>query len=649
MENTSKQIWKIENNTLVWKVQNGQTHSDDLEMSGLYADYIVSYGVNEDGTLALSKSCFFPTLRTFPNNTHSTLTVDLKAEDCPKLLKDGNAVAEYPRIFRLDGTLTAESETKDGFSVTRQFYPASNCCCCIETVTVRADDAVTLSLTLPNAHVHGYIRGTKGVYVIEITHNAPDVISLDMGETMTYSVCYAARIANQPSVQVNAEEELTKRYERVRMLCDGSLKLSTGNEELDVMTRFAKLRAGESIFETLTGKYHSPGGRAYYAATWCNDQVEYAGPHFAMTGDKTAIEASLNAYRSYTAFMSDTYHRIPSSIIAEGLDIWEGAGDRGDAAMYLYGASLFCLYLGDEAVARELYGAIMWCAEYCERQKVFCGVIGSQADELEGRFPTDGIANLSTSCLCYGGLLFAAKLADSLGDVETAVLYRKRAKALEAAIEEHFGANLHGYETYRYSEGFDTLRAWICLPLCMGIGTRSEQTLEAMLSPYLWTEEGMLTCEFSEENRSRTIWDRSTLYGMKAAFLAGAGKRMVAPLLRYCHKRLVCDRVPYAVEAYPEGGKRHLSAESALFVRVVTEGIFGIMPESLTSFSFVPSLPEAFPKLRLSDIRICGGCFDIRIGKDEWVVCDGGIEVARGKTDGKRVVVRRGAHCASVE
>jgi len=42
---------------------------------------------------------------------------------------------------------------------------------------------------------------------------------------------------------------------------------------------------------------------------------------------------------------------------------------------------------------------------------------------------------------------------------------------------------------------------------------------------------------------------------------------------------LVCDCVPYAVEAYPEGWKRQLSGESALFVRMVTEGLFGLPDE----------------------------------------------------------------------
>jgi hypothetical protein len=200
---------------------------------------------------------------------------------------------------------------------------------------------------------------------------------------------------------------------------------------------------------------------------------------------------------------------------------------------------------------------------------------------------------------------------------------------------------MHGYHTYRYSKGIDTLRSWICLPLCMGIDQRSEGTLDAMLSPYLWTEQGMLTCERSEENTSETIWDRSTLYGMKAAFLSSGREKMTEPLLRYCHKRLLCDRVPYAVEAYPEGGKRHLSGESALFVRVVTEGMFGIRPEGLTAFSFVPYLPRELPHLYLHAVKICGGCYDIYIERDRWQIAEHKTVIAEGETNGKRTLIRK--------
>ncbi len=636
----AEQIWKIEEKRLVWQVMSGQIHRDKIEMSGLYCDVIVSYGVKEGGGLLLSRQCYFPMLRTIPNNTHATFCFDV-GELTPVLTKNGAPLTEYPRVIAFDGTLTVESDTTEGVYVTRRLFPSVDRSLMVERVSVRADLDGTFSLSYPKEFVHSYGRGTKGVYVCTMYHTAPEAFTLRAGECMEFDVFYTARIANESILLPSGAQEEGKRYARVRELCDQALVLDSGCEELDTMTRLAKLRAGESIFDTITGKYHSPGGCAYYAATWCNDQIEYAGPHFSMTGDAVAIEASLNAYRSYIPFMSDNYTRLPSSIIAEGLDIWEGAGDRGDAAMYLYGASFFCLCLGDRAVAEELYPAIRWCAEYCKRKTSPEGVICSDSDELEGRFPTDGYANLSTSALCYGGLQLAAKLARSLGDQESERMYLDRAAALKEAIERYFGAQLHGFDTYRYSKGFDTLRAWICLPLCMGITTRAEGTLSAMLSPYLWTQEGLLSCERGAENGNDTVWDRATLYGMKCALMNGLGDRMMSRLLEYCHKRLLCDHVPYAVEAYPEGDRRHLSGESALFVRVITEGLFGLLPEGLDSFSFLPQLPVGWNPMRLSGVHIAGGCFDFWVGRETWTVSENGVSVASGRTDGQRVLIQK--------
>ena len=444
----TKQQWELQGNTLVWQVTPGEVHSDNYEMSGLYVDAIIGYGVSECGTLWLERTGYFPTLRTIPNDTHATLEVSVPSSQVPVLLLDGQPTTEYPQEFRLDGTLTVSSRTNTGATVTRQFFPASESLCFIEAVTVTAQQPIIVSVDCPVETVLGHTTGTKGIYVSRVCHTAAET-PLAAGESYTFATYVTATVEGDVVPMPDAAVELTKRYDRVAELCDRSLRLDTGLPELDGMMRFARLRAGESIFQTLGGKFHSPGGRRYYAAIWCNDQVEYAGPYFAMTGDRTAIEASLNAYRAYVPFMTDEYKPIPSSIIAEGLDIWAGAGDRGDAAMYLYGASLFCLYLGDEQVARELYAPIQWCAEYCERKRSPEGVICSDSDELEGRFPTDGYANLSTSCLCYGGLLAAAKLADSLGDTATASLYRQRAAALREAVDRYFGAELHGFETYR--------------------------------------------------------------------------------------------------------------------------------------------------------------------------------------------------------
>ena len=633
----TKPIWKGKNTSIEWIVTPGQCHADNYEMSGPFCDTIVEYGVDETGKAKLRWYNYVPTLRTIPNDTHATLEVCAGQDVTPALLCDGKALAEYPVKFCLDGTLTMENRTDSGVTVKRQFFPAAREKGSIQMVTLWSQREIALTVDKPQTQILDYQLGTKGVYVSRLRHTAPEIIHLQPEEEVTFMVCLSAAKADEPDRLPDGPADLQARYLRIGQLCDSQLMISTGIEELDAMARFAKLRAGESIFETLSGKNVSPGGRKYYAAVWCNDQVEYAGPHFAMTGDPAAMEASLNAYRAYVPFMADNYAPIPSSVIAEGLDIWNNAGDRGDAAMYLYGASTFCLYSGDRKIAEELYGPIQWCAEYCERRKSPEGIICSDTDELERRIPTDGYANLSTSSLCYGGLLAAAKLADSLGDSETACCYRLRAEKLAAAMEAYFGAELHGYHTYRYSRGFDTLRAWICLPLCMGIQERLEGTMDAMLSAYLWTEEGMLSCEISEDNRDSTIWDRSTLYGFRAAFQCGQARRVWQPFLRYCHKRLLCDRVPYAVEAYPEGDKRQLAAESALFVRVITEGMMGIQPESLESFSFTPRLPEDMPHLYLSKLHIAGHCWDIRVEREAWSVLRDGEQIASGETNGIRV------------
>ena len=631
-----KQIWQLQERSIQWNC-SGEAHMDNYEMSGAGCDTIVEYGVDAAGKLVLWCSCYYPTLRTIPNDTHATLESVISQEHMCWLYSEGQQIEEHPVSIRLDGTLTVESETDYGIQVKRQFYPASKDKCSLQMLTIRGQKDVELTVRQPRNVILGYTMGTKGVYVTGVRHNASEKILLKAGEEITHGICFFASMANEKQLCPDYPKELEARYGRIQALCENSLVLSTGIAELDAMIRFAKLRCGESIFDTLSGKNLCPGGRRYYAAVWCNDQVEYAGPHFAMGGDGLAIEACLNAYRAYIPFMGENYGPIPSSVIAEGLDIWNGAGDRGDAAMYLYGASLFCLYLGDREIAQELYEPIRWCAEYCRRMETPEGVIRSDTDELENRIPTDGYANLSTSCLCYGGLLAAAKLADSLGDHQVAVTYRSRAEALSEAIETYFGAELHGYPTYRYSQGFDTLRSWICLPLCVGLSGRATGTVEAMLSDYLWTEEGMLSCEISQDNRNSTIWDRSSLYGFKALFRVGCGDRAMKHLLKYCRKRLLCDRVPYAVEAYPEGDKRHLSAESALFVRVITEGMLGIEPESLESFSFVPRLTKDLEYIDMDHLYIAGHQWHIRVERTTWTVYRNGALFASGATEGKRI------------
>ena len=279
---------------------------------------------------------------------------------------------------------------------------------------------------------------------------------------------------------------------------------------------------------------HGPGGQAYYAAIWANDQAEYIGPFFPFLGYEIGNEASLNAYLHFARFVNPEYKRIPSSIIAEGLDIWDGAGDRGDAAMIAYGASRYALARGKSAEAKQLWGLIEWTLEYCRRNLNSEGVVLSDSDELEGRFPA-GKANLNTSALYYDALRSAVMLGRDLNiskkQLET---YQTQADSMKQNIEKYFGANVQGFNTYRYYDGNENLRAWICTPLVMDIFDRKTETINALFSPLLWTNDGLASA-----SGDKTFWDRATLYALRGVFAAGETEKALSFLEYYSNRRFI--------------------------------------------------------------------------------------------------------------
>ena len=613
--------WRLDGNGIVWDVRKDANlpHEDHLEMSGRKVSLIVRYGVGEGGRLFLKRHLVWPMLRTIPNNTHASFRLDAEDAWLPSMEMDGTAVEEYPEVIRFDGVLDIDCRTQGALRIRRRLFPCVDARSMCETVTVTNTGGKPCRVVINNNGKETYGRGCNGVYVVcaLMTPSAERV--LQSGETMEYGLQISARLANEPYERLDAAAELLRRQARVAEL-QAPLDLHTGVAEIDAEYKMCKLRTGESIFDTHGGPMHGPGGDSYYAATWCNDQVEYAGPWFAFTGDKLALDASLNAYRHYMPFMGPDFHRIPSSVIAEGFDIWEGAGDRGDAAMYAYGATRFVLASGRRDFAITLWPGIKWTLEYCRRKVNEKGVVASDSDELEGRLP-HGDANLNTSALYYGGLTLGAKLAAELGETQLVAIYQKQACELEKAIESHFGRTLHGFKTYQYFDGCDVPRSWIGIPLCMGIETRAESTVAAMFSPYLWNGEGMLSQE-----GDKITWDRSLLYGFRGAFAAGYGATVMDKFQAYSASRLLGEHVPYPVEAWPEGNRRHLAAESALYCRIVTEGMFGIVPQGLRSFIVKPWLPDGCKCMVLRSIRAFGHEFDIVADAKRTLLVENGRE-----------------------
>ncbi|OXB25105.1 hypothetical protein B0A80_02425 [Flavobacterium tructae] len=604
--------WQINpDGTISWQINNNIPHDDHIEMSGKKISAVLRYGVAADGSFHATRSLVWPMLRTIPNNTHASLTRRF-AQDGFNLVTVNYKpiVAEKVTSLTLDGTLLVKSKAGNTLELTRQFFPSTTLAGYFEIYTLKNISEKTCAVEIPKSntvYTTDPSKGTEGSYAVHVDLSNSGSFNLKTNEVVSFSVFYSGVKTNEQVPVVNAKEEKEKRTQFINQIWS-KLILETPDPVLNTEFAFAKIRASESIFETKGGPMHGPGGESYYAAIWANDQAEYIGPFFPFLGYEYGNQASLNAYLQFAKFMNKEYQPIPSSIVAEGTDIWAGAGDRGDGAMIAYGASRYALSRGNTNEAKQLWPLIEWCLEYCHRKLNSDGIVTSNSDELEGRLPA-GKANLNTSSLYYDALNSAVYLGKALGKNKAQLkAYKAEAEKLKAAIEKYFGAKVEGFETYKYYKENDILRAWICTPLAMGIYDRKEGTINALFSPRLWTKDGLASIA-----GDKIFWDRSTLYALRGVLAAGETDKALDFLHYYSNRRLLGDHVPYPVEAYPEGDQRHLSAESGLYCRIFTEGLFGIRPTALNSFDFTPRLPKSWPMMKLRHINAFEHDFDITV------------------------------------
>ena len=627
--------WSINpDGSISWNVKDRIPHYDHIEMSGLKVSTVLRYGGNADGSFELNKSMVWPMLRTIPNNTHASLMRRFAWNATDMVSVNGQSLSgEKVNKITLDGKMTVESTIglprNAEAELTRIIFTAVAKPAVYEKYILRNTGSSPLTVEVPESRAVVNTDSEKGVdgsykLVSEIIGAATK--QLQPKEELVFYAAITGYKNGEAELKPDVEKELQERKELIAGFWD-NLILETPDPVVNTMFAFAKIRGAESIYDTKGGLMHGPGGESYYAAIWANDQAEYINPFFPYLGYEAGNGSALNSFKHFARFMNPEYEKIPSSIIAEGIDVWGGAGDRGDAAMVAYGASRYALARGDKAEAEELWPLIEWCLEYCHRNLNDKGVVASDSDELEGRFPA-GKANLCTSSLYYDALRSAVYLGKDLKKPFSVLsAYEKQARDLRENMENYFGAKVEGFDTYQYYEGNDILRSWICIPLTVGIFDRKEGTINALFSPRLWTENGLLTQAGSE-----TFWDRSTLYALRGVYACGATEKATEYLKFYSNQRLLGDHVPYAIEAWPEGSQRHLSAESGLYGRIITEGMFGIRPTGLKSFTFTPRLPSEWNSMNLRKIKAFDTTFDIEVLREN------GKQLVTVKSEGKTLL-----------
>ena len=659
-----KQCWTINPETnAIEMILSDQTipYSDHIEMSGEMVSFVTRWNIDEMKNFSQERSLVFPMLRTIPNNTHASLMYRMQTDIVSLLGVNGLAPVQLGvKKVSINGALQVVSQYGIGVvntgaarkrapspvvEITYTGFPSTTLPMMCETYEVKNIASRPLTVAVPEFVQKAKTdpaKGVDGAYIIQAEIYGNGTYVIEPGKSITFGAAFQAyREKNEKAITPDVKAEYAKRMAYVKNSIDGSLVLETPEKVIDTEFRFAKIRASESIYRTKGGLMHGPGGESYYAAIWANDQSEYVNPLFPFMGYQIGNESSLNCYKHFARFMNDQYKLLPSSIIAEGLDTWGGAGDRGDAAMNAHGATRYVLARGSAEEAKELWPFIKWCLEYTRRQLNDAGVPRSDRDELEGRFPA-GEANLCTATLYYDGLVSAAYLAPLVGEPKSvANTYRKQAEDLYKAINKYFSANVSGFETYRYYDGNTVLRSWICMPLCFGFKERAEGTLAALYSPKLLTVDGLLTAEGDV-----TFWDRSTLYALRGAYVAGAADQATKQLLDYSNRRLLGTHVPYPIEAWPEGSQRHLSAESGLYCRIITEGLFGIRPTGFNSFNLTIQLPTAWNEMALRHVKAFGGDFDIEVKRKSETQAEVFIKNA-GKT--KKYTVKIGQELKNVK
>lgn len=593
----------IDGKSIVYSVKENTSYANHIEMSSLYTSGIISYGADNKGKLKIMRHIVYPTLRCYPNNTGGSLDHNFKGVTITLV---DNKKSECVTDFIFDGFLTIASKI-DKLKISRKLFPATLEKGFIEKITLTNTFNNQISIKIDNNDKevltparYGNMRERYKIFAYISTNQ----VTLQPNESVIINVCYCAnRLTEQFNIDFEKEEKL--RTDFINIL-DDKLIINTPNEHINLMSRYAKIRGCESIYMTKSGLMHSPGGGNYYAALWTNDQCEYINPLFGYLGYETGEKQSVNCYNLYRKYVFED-KAVITSIIAEGDDIWHGAKDRGDSAMYAYGLARYLLTYGDKKLATDFIDLIDKSLTYTISQTNEDGVIKSDSDELENRLES-GNANLCTSTLAYDAMISASYLHNELNNLDKANYYKIKAEELKENLLKYFSKNVEGYPTFMYCKEEPKLRSWISMPMVVGIFERSKATKDALLSPKLRMAEGLLSA-----SGDKTFWDRSTLYTLRGLFYAGFANEALELLEKYSTARLLGEHIPYAVEAFSEGNQAQLSAESGLYLRIFTEGILGIRPTGFGKFSLTPNLPKNWDFMECNKIKFAGKLIDIKV------------------------------------
>lgn len=532
---------------------------------------------------------------------------EVRADSNPTLLVNGRSLrCDVPSTVAFDGMLTVVYPASEGIVATRTVYPSLRNPVVADEWQLRnvTDKPLTVDFKM-SAKVTAATENTLLVW----TGQGQASTVVKPGGIVSFASCLRARLKAGPDTNsaVNVAAEHAARHALTEAAWHGPGRLETPEPLLDQAFALQKLHVLECPIETVKGMIVHNGSLRYSPGIWANDPVEYSSPLFPFFGDAELNRASMGMYRVWLDHCRQK-GIVPFPGSFEGMALKLTQRERGDDAMVLYGLSKFLLFQGDRAAAEEMWLLMEFAAASVLSHTTADGIIASETDEMEDRYPT-GTANLSTSSLAYGGYRLAARLAQSLGK-PVAAEFDQRAEALRKGIESYFGAEVEGFKTYRYYKENTTLRGWILLPLAMGITERQEATVAVLTSDKLWPHR-LAGADILAESTRPTEWGRETYYALRVLFKAGRTEEALNLTKRVVKAQIFGDKGPY-----PDEDAIDMLCPGSLYPRVFTEGMFGIVPTGLASFECTPWLPAEWPRMVLRDVRAFGHAWDLVVERD---------------------------------
>jgi len=606
--------WEIDpDGTFVCKLDGNDSASGniDVTMQGRRLMLNVNFP-SDDGTatLAHGPTAGWPILKESWHHFREEV-VRSPGNDLPNIRIDGATMWQPRRLaYCYNGIFTIQYGSYNNIQLRRDIFPAVDKRAAIQVWTITNAGSSTVTVEVPSeSSVLSTENDAYGIptiverFVYGITEQP-----LPAGGSKSFSVIMTCRKTSDSVLNVDVNQE---RISRLNLFskAKGSMILETPDNLINDTFDMAKLRVLESGIESSKGVISTTGSLAYFPGIFANDNVEYIGPSYTYLND-----ANLNStmYNTYQVWLDDIEYRVIRGSFESFLITPFNQGNRGDECMMLYGLSYYLLTLADNDVANHFWPLIEKSVSIIKAKTNSYGVVESYHDEMEGRLPM-GDANLSTSSLAYGGLRKASQLANAMGKTSKANEYDKLADSLYNAIESYFGATVEGYNTYRYYDGNTDLRGWICLPLNMGIKLRKDQTISALFSSNLWYQDDtnfkVNLKAISTEKIS--AWSRETMYALRAAFKTGYANTALNNMKIVARYHMLGPRGPYSDEDHSD-----LLSPSVLYTAIVTQGILGIEPQSFTSFTCTPNLPDAWPYTNLRNIYLMGHTVDLEAQRE---------------------------------